>query len=63
MTEPIVSDSATFSITEAAKVLGVHRNTIQNWIRQSRLPVHYRKVNNKPFITGRELKRAYAGTF
>ena len=59
MQEPLVSDTATFNLTEAAKVIGVHPKTIQYWIKKKRLPVHYMTENRRPFVTGMEDKMAY----
>jgi predicted ArsR family transcriptional regulator len=54
--EPNISDSARYSLTEAAALLGVHRNTLRNHIKALKIRVGYRRSNNRPFLTGRSIK-------
>jgi excisionase family DNA binding protein len=42
-------DSAYVTVGEAAKLLGVHRNTVHNWIRARRLTAHKVIENNREF--------------
>ncbi len=42
-------DSAYVTVGEAAKLLGVHRNTVHNWIRSGRLNAHKVIENNREF--------------
>jgi excisionase family DNA binding protein len=42
-------DRAYVTVGEAAKLLGVHRNTVHNWIRSGRLTAHKVIENNREF--------------
>ena len=54
--EPNISDSARFSLTQAAALLGVHRNTLYNHTKALKIRVGYRRSNGRPFYTGRAIK-------
>lgn len=54
--EPDISDNARYSLTDAAKLLGIHRNTLYNHTKQFKIKVGYRRSNGRPFYTGRALK-------
>ena len=56
---PHVSDSARYSITEAAALLGVARSTLQRWVNNGTIDCGFRKTNCRKFFTGKEIKRVW----
>lgn len=54
--EPTCPDTARYSLADAARLLGVHRNTLYNHTKQLKIKVGYRRSNGRPFYTGRALK-------
>lgn len=53
--EPIVNASSRYSIGEAAKILGVHRNSILNYTKAGLLKCGIRKATKRKFYTGLEI--------
>lgn len=49
-----------YNATQAAEVLGVHRNTIYNWIKAGWLKP-LRNVGGRAYLTRQELDRFAAG--
>jgi hypothetical protein len=56
-TEPTIPDNARLSLTQAAALLDVHRNTLYNHTKQNKIRVGYRRANGRPFYTGRAIKQ------
>lgn len=54
-TEPVVNATSRYSITEAAKILGVHRNSIMNYTKSGLLKCGIRKATKRKFYTGIEI--------
>lgn len=54
---PKVALDDRFTITEAAKVLGVHRNTLLKACYSKMLKFGCRRTTGRKFFTGRELIR------
>lgn len=44
-----------YSVTQAAKALGVHRSTLWRWVKDFKIRVRTRVVNNRSEIIGSEL--------
>lgn len=64
--QPTISDSSRYSISQAADVLGVHKNTIRNWMAKGIFKPRewgFRKANGRRYITGRALKRVWLETY
>lgn len=53
--EPTVNVASRYSVGEAAKILGVHRNSILNYTKAGLLKCGVRKATKKKFYTGLEL--------
>ena len=61
--EPTCGDTARFSTTDAANLLGIHRNTLRLHTKAGHIKCGYNRVNRRPFYLGREIRRywrAYA---
>lgn len=54
---PNVIPNARYSKKEAAELLGVHPNTISNYVKRSGLRATYSKANGWPKFTGAEILR------
>lgn len=52
---PNVTPNGRYSVTEAAKVMEVHRNTILRWIEEGKIKFGIRRTNGRKFIEGRTL--------
>lgn len=57
--EPKVTDRGRYTTTEAAALLGIHRNTLRNWAQSSKIKCTHRKVNCRRYFTGAEIKRIW----
>lgn len=57
--EPKVPPTARYSIGEASKILGVHRNTLRKYTNVGPLGINcqHRKSNGRKFYTGSEIVR------
>ena len=53
--EPEVNATSRYSIAEAAKILGVHRNSILNYTKEGLLKCGIRKATKRKYYTGLEL--------
>lgn len=51
---PEVLKSSRYSISDAARLLGVHRNTIRNAMKRGHLVYHI-GINGRSFITGKSI--------
>lgn len=56
---PEVKKTSRYTISQAAKALGVHRNTISGYCRQGLIRFNYR-LGSKKLIMGHELIRFWA---
>ena len=52
---PQVDPERLYTVTEAARVLGVHRHTMWRYIRQGFFRMMTRKIDNRKVITGAQL--------
>lgn len=48
-----------YTVTEAAKVIGVHRSTVWRWVKALRLRGRTRLVNNRQEFLGSELEKLF----
>ena len=55
--EPPVSDMGRFSVTQAATLLGLHRNSILALANDNVLRYKISARNGRKYFSGRELKR------
>lgn len=55
--EPKISPTARFSISEAAEILGVHRNTLRRHtnVGPTGIKCSHRKSNGRKFYTGLDI--------
>lgn len=56
-TEPIVSPTNRYSIAEAAKILGIHRNTLRLHTESGLIKCGFRRQNARRFYTGSEIMK------
>ena len=61
--EPNVSDTARYSVTQAAEVMGVNRRTILRHTDAGYLKCNYRRTNQRKFYFGKELKRYWKAQY
>ena len=54
---PQVVPNAMYRVAEAARILGVHRHTIRNYVHSSFLRPKYDSVSGRELFEGRELTR------
>lgn len=62
-TEPQVADTGRYSVTEAAKALGVHRTTLFQHTKAGAIKCGIRKSNNRKFYTGADIKRLWKSSY
>lgn len=55
--EPKVALDGRYSITEACKALGIHRNTLLKYTEQGMIRCGFRKINARKFYKGSEIIR------
>lgn len=53
--EPQVAINGRYSVTQASALLGVHRNTINNYANSGRLKYHLTRYTFRKVFTGRDL--------
>ncbi len=58
-TRPHVASDGRYSMTEAAALLGVDRKTIYRWRKSGYLKSHKRRMNDRPFLFGREILKIF----
>lgn len=56
-TEPIVSETGRYNVTETCKILGIHRDTLQKYTNSGYIKCGYRKSTCRKFYTGNEIVR------
>lgn len=56
---PKVDPERLYTVTEAARVLGVHRHTMWRYIRQGFFRMMTRKIDNRKVITGAQLLESW----
>lgn len=53
--EPKVAQTARYSITQAAKILGIHRNTLRGYTKEGKIKFGVHKNNDRLFYSGYEI--------
>ncbi|MDE7414319.1 MAG: helix-turn-helix domain-containing protein [Muribaculaceae bacterium] len=48
-----------YTVSEAAKIIGVHRSTVWRWVKALRLRGRTRAVNNRMEFLGSELEKLF----
>lgn len=56
---PSIAVRGRYSVTEAAKVMGVDRSTIRRWIEAGTMRCGYHRHNKRRFVTGEEIQRFF----
>jgi len=62
-TQPEVEPTGRYSVSDTAKKLAVSTRTIYRYIELGTIKAQYRKINNKPFVTGLEIVRIWNQTY
>jgi len=57
LTEPNIADNARVPIGEAAKILGINRETLRKYTTENDIRCGYRKANKRKFYTGAAIKQ------
>jgi len=57
--EPKVSDAGRYSVMETCAALEIHRNTLCKWTREGKIKCGIRRVTNRLFYTGAEIKKVW----
>jgi DNA invertase Pin-like site-specific DNA recombinase len=60
--EPDVKPAARYSVSKAAKLLGVDVSTVWRWNQNKKIRIQYRDVDSNPFITGLDISKAWNKT-
>ena len=55
--EPRVAATDRYTITQAAELLGIHRNTLGRYSMQGLIKCGFRRPTGRKFFTGREILR------
>lgn len=55
--KPDVKKNARYNVKETAKLLGIHRNTLQNHTDKGHITAHIHKATGRKFYTGEEIVR------
>lgn len=61
-TEPVCKDMGRYSTTEACKLLGIHRNTLNNQTNAGNIRCGRHRHNLRRFYLGKEIKRFWRAT-
>ena len=61
--EPKVSDNGRYSVTETAKILGIHRDTLRRHTESRLIKFGLRRTNMRKFYLGAEIKRYWRSCF
>lgn len=56
---PCIDPGKFYTVSEAAKILGVHRSTVWRWVKSLRLRGRTRLVNNRQEFLGSELEKLF----
>lgn len=61
--KPIIDPNGRYSVTEAAKLLGVHRSTVWRWTHDNKLQPLCSKANNRNRYSGKDIIRLWQAEF
>lgn len=59
---PDVVLNARYSVKETAALLGIHPNTVRNYVKGHKLRVEYCKANGRPRCTGAAILKLWEQT-
>lgn len=54
-TMPIINETDQFSVSQAAAILGIHRNTLRRHTEEGLIKCGFRRNTGRRFYTGKEL--------
>ena len=54
---PDVPDTARYTVGETAEILGIDRRSVHKYTKQGLMKFGLRRINNRKFYTGFEIKR------
>ena len=57
--EPKVAQRGKYTITEASKRLGVHRNTLARYLKEGKIRCRFSKETNRKYFSGDDLVRLW----
>lgn len=55
--EPKVAQRGKYTITEASRRLGVHRNTLARYLKEGKIKCGFSKETNRKYFSGQDLVR------
>lgn len=58
-TEPQVALNGRYSVTEASRMLGIHRTTLNKYTEEGKIKCGFRRLNGRKFYEGREILRVW----
>ena len=58
-TEPQVADTGRYTITEACKALGIHRNTLRRYWEKKLIKCTYRRCDHRKLFSGVEIQKLW----
>lgn len=61
-TEPDVSETGRYSVTETCRKLGIHRNTLRKYTSLGLIRCGMRRQTERKFYSGREILKFWRGT-
>ena len=61
-TEPQVSPTGRYSVTETCRVLGIHRNTLRLYTRDGKIKCGFPRHTGKKFYAGAEILKFWRAT-
>ena len=56
-TEPRISESWRYSVSETCQILGIHRNTLTSYTSSGTIKCGFRKMNGRKFYLGSEIMK------
>ncbi len=57
--QPNIDLNGRYSVTEASKILNIHRSTIWRWVRQGKLRPYVSTINSRTRFIGKDLMRLW----
>lgn len=61
--KPEIADSARYGVGETAALLGINRRTLYKHTEEGRIRKRFRRVNNRPFYLGSDIKRYWEACY
>ena len=62
-TVPNIRDDARLSLSEAARIMEIDRKTLYKYHKSGKLNVFYRRLNNRPYVLGKDLLKVWYATY